>query len=318
MTFFNACTFGHGSPRGFTDSPAWIDSLDKMLETTGCDTVLLPVAARQDHAYSVKVDFDTPDVMSFDDVRRVAARTRELGKRLILKAMVNCRDGYWRAYIRFFDNHVPTEPTWGDWFNNYQTFVWSLSELAQELDCEMLCVGCEMVGTNQRDNEWRELVKGVRKRYSGIVTYNCDKYQEDHIRWWDCLDYVSSSGYYPIDKLTEQFDRIRKVCERFNKPFIFMECGCPSRRGSEYMPNDWNFGGEQHNESQRLWYEAFVQHVIDNAWVDGVGWWDWSATRLYEKEAGATDRGYCVYGKPAAAEVRLLSEKVRHRPITEV
>lgn len=315
MTFFNACTFAHGSPRGFTQSDAWKRSLDAMLETTLCDTVLLPVAARQDHAYSTQVEYDAPDVMSPDDVRSVAAYVREKGKRLILKAMVNPRDGYWRAYIRFFDSYVPTEPTWEQWFSSYQAYVWQLAQLAEELGAEMLCVGCEMVGTDHREQEWRALVAGVRARYQGAVTYNCDKYQEGNVRWWDCLDYISSSGYYPVTELDAHFARIHEVSQRVRKPFLFMECGCPSRNGSEHVPNNWSFGGAQDNESQRLWYEAFAKRVIDNPWICGVGWWDWSAMRLYPVENGATDSGYCVYGKPAAEQVRRLSQAVNGRAL---
>ena len=85
------------SPRGFTQRDGWKQSMEKMVESTGCDTLLLPVGALQDHAYSTQVDFETPDVMSMDDVRNVCAYARELGLRIIVKAMVNCRDGYWRA-----------------------------------------------------------------------------------------------------------------------------------------------------------------------------------------------------------------------------
>ena len=60
MEYLNAYTWGHGSPRGFTKkSDAWKHSMDEMILSSGCDTLLLPVAARQDHAYSTQVDFET-------------------------------------------------------------------------------------------------------------------------------------------------------------------------------------------------------------------------------------------------------------------
>jgi hypothetical protein len=306
---FHACTYGVASPRGFTGAQdgAWRRSLHAMFQATGCDTLLLPVVALQNHAYSTRVDFDTPDVMDEADIRAVCQEARALGKKVILKAMVNCRDGYWRAYIRFFDAYVPTEPTWNAWFSAYQAFVVHLAAIAQTVQAELFCVGCEMVGTDHRAEEWRKLVRAVRQVYAGAVTYNCDKYQEDRVSWWDCLDVISSSGYYPIDGLEQAFERIHGVMRREGKPFLFMECGCPSRAGSERVPNDWQHPGALDLSAQDAWYRAFTAQVLRSPWVHGVGWWDWSATKLYPEEQGVHDDGYCVHGKPAQNTVQAFS-----------
>lgn len=313
MRYLNGCTFGFGSPRGFTRREEWKRSLRLMAETTGCDTVVLPVAALQDHAFSTAVDYLTPDVMSFDDVRAVAAEARALGLRLALKAMVNCRDGYWRAYIRFFDQEVPTEPTWAEWFASYGAFVTALAKVAEETCAELFCVGCEMVGADHREQEWRALIARVRQVYHGSVTYNCDKYQEDYVAWWDAVDAISSSGYYPMEEMEPNFRRIEGVSERFHRPFFFMESGCPSRRGSEQRPNDWRHGGEQSLEAQRAWYEAYTDALLRHPKIRGSVIWDWSATRLYPLERAAADNGYAVYGKPAAETLRRFSQAVAAR-----
>lgn len=299
MRYVNGCTFGFMSPRGFTAREEWKRSLRLMVASTGCDTVILPVAALQDHAYSTRVDYLTPDVMSMEDVRAVAAEARALGLRLVVKAMVNCRDGYWRAYIRFFDSYVPTEPTWEQWFASYDAFVVALARTAQEVQADMFCLGCEMVGTDHRGKEWRALAAQVRQVYTGPLTYNCDKFQEHNVSWWDAVDVISSSGYYPIDQLEEHFQRIEQVAEKFGRPFIFMESGCPSREGSEYVPNNWSFGGEQSNAAQEKWYRAYTEALLRHPKIRGCVWWDWSAVRLYPCDQGATNNGYCVYGKPA-------------------
>ena len=66
-----------------------------------------------------------------------------------------------------------------------------------------------------------------RQVYHGLLTYNTDKYQEEMVTWWDALDVISSSGYYPIDKWDENFRRIKAVADAFDKPFFFAECGIP-------------------------------------------------------------------------------------------
>lgn len=315
MRYLNGCTFGFMSRRGFTQREEWKNSLRLMKEETGCEAVILPVAALQDHAYSTKVDYDTPDVMSMDDVRAVAKEARSLGMRVVIKAMVNCRDGYWRAYIRFFDSYVPTEPTWEQWFGSYGEFVVDLARTAQEIQAEMFCVGCEMVGADHRAAEWRKLIADVRQVYTGTVTYNCDKFQENNVTWWDAVDAISSSGYYPIDQLEEHFTRIEQVAEKFDRPFFFMESGCPSRKGSEYVPNNWAFGGEQCLDSQTQWYQAYVDALLRHPKIRGCVWWDWSAMRLYPIERAFTDAGYAIYGKPAARVLREYSQAIAQREI---
>jgi hypothetical protein len=312
MNYIHAMSFGYGEKRGFSQNKdAWQHSLREMVVATGCNAVVLTVAALQHHAYSTDVEYETPDVMSMEDVLAVSRYIKAQGLKLIVKAMVNCRDGYWRAFIRFFDTYVPTEPTWEEWFSSYGVFVNVLSETAQEAQADMFCAGCEMVGTDHCEAEWRRLIADVRARYGGLVTYNCDKYQEEHVRWWDAVDVISSSGYYAVDTLEENFARIHAVAEAAGKPFLFMECGCPSRAGSEYCPNNWRHGGGLDLNAQARWYRAFCDCVLRNPWVRGTAFWDWSASRLYPKANGAYDTGYSVYGKPAEAVLKDFGNHVK-------
>ncbi len=307
-TFLNAYTFGFCEKRGFTDGRGWQWSLREMARTTGCNAIILPVCAWQDHTWSTTMDSDTPDVMSPQDVARVCDAARDLGLKIILKAMVNCRDGTWRAYIRFFDNPVPTEARWEDWFASWERHVCGVADMAREKRADLFCIGCEMVGADSRDAEWRHLIREVRQRCQAPLTYNCDKYQEDRVTWWDAVDVISSSGYYPIRDIEQNLQRIRRVAEQARRPFMFMECGCPSRQGSENMPNDWRFGGDTDPSAQDAWYRAFTEALLRHPFVRGTGWWDWSASRLYAAAYGPDNNGYCTYGKPANETLKRFAE----------
>ena len=298
-TFLNGYTFAFCEKRHFTKGQGWRWALEEMARTTGCNTVILPVCAWQEHPWSTGMDSDTPDVMSPEDVANVCALARDLGLHVILKAMVNCRDGSWRAYIRFFDDPVPTEACWEDWFASWNRHVCLVADMAQENQADLFCVGCEMVGADHRDKEWRALIKDVRRHYSGLLSYNCDKYQEDRLTWWDAVDVISSSGYYPVQDIEKNLLRIEQAAKREQRPFMFMECGCPSRKGNQHMPNDWRFGGETDAASQEEWYQAFTQALLRHPFIRGTGWWDWPATRLYAAAYGLDNNGYCTYGKPA-------------------
>ena len=81
---------------------------------------------------------------------------------------------------------------------------------------------------------------------------------------------------------------------------MFMECGCPSRNGSERAPYDWSLDGGTDASAQDGWYRAFTDGLLRHPFVRGTGWWDWPATRLYAAAYGPDNRGYCTYGKPAS------------------
>jgi hypothetical protein len=130
MDFLNAYTYGFCEKRGFTEGKGWKRSMEEMVCSTGCNAIILPVCGFQDHIWSTQIDSDTPDVISEGDVRAVCDHARSIGLKTILKAMVNCRDGTWRAYIRFFDHPVPTEPSWEEWFAAWDSHVIKVAHMA--------------------------------------------------------------------------------------------------------------------------------------------------------------------------------------------
>ncbi len=260
-------------------------------------------AAYQSTAQSTQIDFADEPTVSDDEIRWAIREAKALGLRVCLKPVVNCTDGTWRAHIGFFDVDVASEPTWTQWFASYTQFIVHAARIAQEEGAEMLCVGCEMVRADGQEGLWRELIARVRDVYSGLITYNCDKYQEDRVTWWDAVDVISSSGYYPIGSWSAQLDRIEAVVERVGKPFIFMEAGCPSRDTSPELPNDWSRPGAVDLDAQRRWYADVFDACRARSWVGGLMLWDWPA-ELYELSDAATNDDYCIYGKPAGDLIR--------------
>ena len=45
------------------------------------------------------------------------------------------------------------------------------AELAEETGCEMLCIGCEMSGTERKETHWRALIAKIREVYHGKLVY---------------------------------------------------------------------------------------------------------------------------------------------------
>ncbi|MBE7700476.1 hypothetical protein H9623_09190, partial [Oerskovia sp. Sa1BUA8] len=236
-------TWGWTGVRGTWDGPEARRSMDELEALDAVTWVAVTYAAEQATAQSTHVPLDQEPTVTDDEVRFAVREARRRGWRVCLKPVVNSADGTWRGHIGFFDQDVPGEPTWDAWFASYTTFVVHHARIAAEEGVEMFSVGCEMVRADAREDEWRELVRQVREVYPGLVTYNCDKYQEDRLTWWDAVDVISSSGYYPTGTWEEHLDRIERVVAREDKPFVFLEAGCPSREGSADRPNDWTLAG---------------------------------------------------------------------------
>ena len=309
MEYIKGFTFGWMSGRGEFRKPEAKDSLRLMAERTGSSHVIFALAALQDHPQAVEVKYRGEHMVEDDELLDMIRYARTLGLRVILKPTVNCTDGTWRAHINFFDIDVPCEPKWKDWFRSYAAYQKHYAAIAEQENCEMFIVGCEMVQSERRSAEWREVIAAVREVYSGLVSYNTDKYQEGHVTWWDAVDVISSSGYYPIGDWEAQLDRIEQEVAPYKKPFFFAEAGCPSRIGSAQVPNDWGLEGEVSAEEQERFYEAMFRHASQREWVRGFGLWDWSAN-LYQEKNALTDDGYGVYGKPAERVIRRFYERL--------
>ncbi|NEE00681.1 glycoside hydrolase family 113 [Phytoactinopolyspora halotolerans] len=291
-------TWGWTGVRGTWATPQAEQSLRELAAVGGVTWVTIAFAALQETAHSTRIPFTEPPTVTDDELRWAIRRARELGLRVCLKPTVNCADGTWRAFIAFFDQDVPGEPSWTEWFASYREFILHYARIAQQEDCELLCIGCEMVQADRQERHWRELIADVRRVYDGLVTYNCDKYQEDRLTWWDAVDVITSSGYYPSGTWTEHLDRIEGVVERWGKPFFFMEAGCPSREGSAARPNDWTLAGAASPAEQERYYREMFEACTGRPWMQGFMLWDWPP-RLYAIDEAAHNDDYCVYAKPA-------------------
>lgn len=305
MDFVKGINFATFAPRGVLSSPAAQESLTALLHELRSNTVILTPAGVQAAAQSEHIDFTSAHTMGDDELVAVIRRLHAQGVRVFLKPTVNCLDGTWRAFINFFDNDVPCEPKWSNWFASYTEFQLHYARIAEREGCEMFIPGCEMVMAERREAEWRALIARLRTVYSGPIAYNCDKYQEDQVRWWDCVDVIASSGYYPIDGWEAQLDRIERVVQRYGKPFFFAELGCMAAHGSAMRPNDWTLRGEYDPQEQADWYQAMFASALQRSWVGGFAFWDWSAA-----PRDAQKSGYDLRDTPALAVIRSAFDRI--------
>lgn len=274
--------------------------IDYQLEKCNVNTITFSFAARQEHCFSTDIDWRGSFMPDKKQLIQLIEYSKSKKLKVILKPILNVNDGYWRAYIRFFDEDVPCEPKWSEWFKSYTDYLLEYAVLCEKCKVDMLIIGCELVGTDHREKEWRNLINKIREVYSGKITYNCDKYQEHNIKWWDAVDYISSSGYYPRGTFSKELDRIEEVVNIYNKPFFFAEAGCPSIRGAFNSPNDWNVirKGEVLEEEQYSYYKELFEESSKREFVKGFCLWDWPM-KSPKALKGKIKGGYSVKFKKA-------------------
>lgn len=310
MEYICGMTYAPFARKGSYQEKSAFDSLKKMKENTNSNFVILAPNGLQDTAQSEEICYTSEATVSDDELKGMIDYAKELGMRVALKPTVNCKNGTWRAHVNFFDEDVVCEPKWCNWFESYTEFQLHYARLAKEMGVEMHIAGCEMVMAERREAEWRKLIADIRGEFDGLVSYNTDKYQEHNVKWWDAVDVISSSGYYPLEDWENQLDRIEAVVKKFQKPFFFAEAGCMSIVDSNKVPNDWTVQGEADADGQADWYEAMFQACLKRDWVKGMAFWSWS-NHLYTKNAALKKKDYEIYAKPAEKIVKKYYDSIQ-------
>ncbi|WP_338788478.1 glycoside hydrolase family 113 [Metabacillus sp. FJAT-53654] len=305
--FVKGMTYGWNTSRGAYRTPKAVESLEKLRET-GSEWIALSFFTYQDTYSSTEIAFDYGFTMTDRDIEFAVNKAKELGIKVCLKPVVNSRDGLWRARIGF-----PEDATeyWDKWFRSYENFLLHYAELAEELGCEMFCVGCEMIGTESRTEQWEQVIAKVRGVYNGPIIYNANHGKEEGVGWFDKVDIIGTSAYYPVaegpgdseENMMKNWEKVKvklvKLHERFNKPIVFMEIGCRSAEGCATMPWDFEHTELPYSEDEQANFYSSVMKVFwDEPWFGGFFWWDWS-TKLYPLAEAKSNTYFDIYGKKA-------------------
>jgi PKD repeat protein len=257
------------------DSANSNESLSR-LGLTNTEWVAICVFWYQDTASSTRI-YPVDSSPSNSSVAKAISTVHKLGMKVMLKPMVDPRNGVWRGEI----------PPSDAWFQSYTNFINFWAEFSQENKVDMLCIGCEFNANDGQTASWQNITAGVRERYSGPITYaaNWDHYQNVH--WWNSLDYVGIDAYFPLtnvnDPTVEELkagwgawvNAIASWQATVNKPITFTEIGYLSAEGTNKAP--WNYVSSSPVDLQEQvnCYNATFQAFYNKSWFYGFYWWNW-------------------------------------------
>ncbi len=277
----------------------------------GADTVMISNPGYQEHAGSDSFKIDpvvTPTREQWLEIFRIA---HDNGLRVILMPIIllsNPRGNEWRGVI--------SPSNWDDWFEQYRQFILHFARIAEEGKVEVFMVGSELVSTEKFTDRWHEVIREVRKEFSGKLSYSANWDHYKVVEFWDKLDLVGMTSYYKLsseprpsfDSLMKAWEPLRRGLLKWQamveKPLLFTEAGWCSQEGTSIEP--WNYYYKQEAtpaglEEQYNCYRAFMDTWKENLGVQvgGVMWWEWN-----DQPGGKDDYNYTPRGKPAEKALR--------------
>lgn len=237
---------------------------------------------------------------------------KEIGLQVMLKPHLWIVDGKWRGEIGFDD-----AKTWNRWFDSYEKWMLHYADLAEAEGVELLVVGVELRSTESKlEERWRRLIRKVRRRFHGKITYGANWNDAEAVPWWDAVDYIGIQFYPPLatdprasasairPEMAKRLDAIEALSGARNKPVLFTEVGYRASEDALVSPHAWpdsRGGAGVDDRAQALGYAEFVAAIRSRPWVAGVYWWKWFTDPNTTEEGPA---GFSPRAKTAEAVLR--------------
>lgn len=194
--------------------------------------------------------------------------------------------GSWPGDLTF-----ETEEDWTAWEEDYRTFILHWAELANTYELELFCIGTEFkLSIQQRPEFWANLIKEIKSIYCGKITYSANWDEYPLVPFWDELDYIGISAYFPllqedtpdVNSLIKSWKPIKSTLEQFSNnlsvPILFTEYGYLSTDGC--CGKTWILEKDVRNldinqTCQANGFDALLQVFGDENWWAGGFIWKW-------------------------------------------
>ena len=189
------------------------------------------------------------------------------------------------------DVDYTTDEDWKIWEDTYRVYIMQFVELAVKHDVEMICVGTEYrQSVKKREAFWRSLISEIREVYNGKLTYSANWDDYDNVPFWDALDYVGISAYFPLSDMDtppkmllsyrwgKNVKKLRKYSEKVGRKILFTEYGYLSVDGA--AGKTWELEKKMdelpvNEKAQANGYDALLDSFWDEDFWAGGFLWKW-------------------------------------------
>ena len=226
--------------------------------------------------------------------------------------MVKPQIWLWRGFTG--DIAMASETDWAEWFRQYRRYLVRFAVVAEAGGAELFDVGVELGGTERREREWREAIRGLRAVTGAALVYSCNWARgAAAVPFWDALDAIGVDFYDPLSAKTnptdaELVDGVREAARplvaaaaRFGKPVYLTEIGYPSVAAAWLAPNEEGsprpFSARDPARCARAAFAAFA----GQGWCRGMFWWKAPSDG---RDADADAKTFNILGRPIENAIR--------------
>lgn len=207
---------------------------------------------------------------------------------------------------------------WQQWEAAYERYLLPMATLADSAGVDLFCVGTEFaIAVTKRPDFWNGLIQKVRTRYHGPITYCATWADYQHTPFWDKVDYIGLSAYFPlvstatpeVDSLRKAWRPIREQLRTFSnqhqKPILFTEFGYLSVDSAGWRTWELERGVEEraiNQTAQANCLEALFSTFQAEPWWAGGFLWKWFPNM--QGHEGYPERDYTPQGKQGEGVLR--------------
>jgi hypothetical protein len=291
----------------FATDPAWdYGALVDEIRARRATDVLVVVNAYQSDRSASDIALRPGRSPTHSTVERTLSQIRRAGMRAALMPVVRLQRRAphdWRGVIAPSDG-------FDAWFDSYRRLVLPLARIAERAGARRFIIGSELGSLERYEAQWRTLISELRPQFSGTLTYSANWDRAHAVGFWDALDEVGLTAYFPLDGGDETPSaamladawrtpraQIDALGQRVAKPVLITEIGYPSQRGAAKHPWDDTSAASVDLGLQRRLYRGFCDAFAQTSSISGFYVWNWFGF------GGPRDSGFTPRGKPAASEL---------------
>ena len=323
---FKGVTFGYYAGNGYFSSDQAKIEVDRIKEL-GIPWICLVTTIMQEAYYSTRMFRDFQYTPGDDELVEIIQYIHSKGIKVMLRPMIECWDGTQRFQLVLYQGEIQEGHPFhyrDDWFNNYAAATAHYLRIASKTGCEAYGLDSELNNLVGFSDQWMKIIELARKLYKGHLTTSLIKTEQFIARldnkdfWFYALDSVGTSFYYPatedgsgtveemIEHLRPHADKMKSFAEKLGTCFYMGECGCCSVENATRLPYYWKNGKYYDGKQQADYMDAVIRLFEELKWWGGLFWWKWDQqiVRPDFLDDPAGDKGFIIYGKPAAEVMR--------------
>ncbi len=300
-------------PLYYEDPNLSYDSQIEAVKRAGAERISFILRGFIERPESTEIDRFSKKTVRDTRLEKTIEKAHSLGLKTMLLPIVlirNSGEDDWRGSIR--------PSSLFSWFKSYLGFMIHYVDIAEAHGVETVSAGSEFCSLEKHETEWRWILRNLRGRFAGFLTYSFNWDHADVAGFHDMLDFIGMTGYFSltdkndptVEELTAKWREIKKdirrIARKYKKPIVFTELGYPSQDGANKDP--WNYYMNPDKidlKEQADCLEAFTRVFSAPSFLMGVFFFDW-----FEK-GGPNDSSYSPVGKPA---LEIIKRYFRNMP----